>query len=251
MLPWRWQCQKWFQPEGCRLLRLTNLWPALSTLPPTHQTLKKNNIFFIYHHFIFLLLQLVWGISGLLKENSWLLSELSMVKINMFSLMFLKSGLSTDGDTDRVLLVGPTAPATYRLHPGETGNKPIRAATLVSDCEWSWRRCEDLLVTCLFDEVVRSSPGQLCWHSVQTIGLTHKHTLWGNSLDMMMTMMMIMMKMLLCDIIIKYDSVTLLCAAVHNLPERWPCCWRCWSRWCQHQPAGTPVHTETGKMTQI
>ena len=31
--------------------------------------------------------------------------------------MFLKSGLSTDGDTDRVLLVGPTAPATKRLQP--------------------------------------------------------------------------------------------------------------------------------------
>lgn len=32
-------------------------------------------------------------------------------------LTFLKSGLSTDGDTERVLLVGPTAPATYLLQP--------------------------------------------------------------------------------------------------------------------------------------
>lgn len=35
--------------------------------------------------------------------------------------MFLKSGLSTDGDTERVLLVGPKAPATYRLRPENKG----------------------------------------------------------------------------------------------------------------------------------
>ena len=32
-----------------------------------------------------------------------------------YSLIFLKSGLSTLGDIDNVLLVGPIAPATYRL----------------------------------------------------------------------------------------------------------------------------------------
>lgn len=34
-----------------------------------------------------------------------------------FLLIFLKSGLSTDGETDSVLLVGPTAPTTNRLSP--------------------------------------------------------------------------------------------------------------------------------------
>lgn len=34
------------------------------------------------------------------------------VELKAILLMFLKSGLSTDGETDRVLLVGPTAPAT-------------------------------------------------------------------------------------------------------------------------------------------
>ena len=33
------------------------------------------------------------------------------------SLIFLNSGFSTDGDMDNVLLVGPIAPATYRLTP--------------------------------------------------------------------------------------------------------------------------------------
>ena len=32
-------------------------------------------------------------------------------------LMFLKSGLSTEGDTDSVLLVGPSAPTTYFGRP--------------------------------------------------------------------------------------------------------------------------------------
>lgn len=34
-----------------------------------------------------------------------------------YSLMFLKSGLSTEGDTESVLLVGPSAPATNLFIP--------------------------------------------------------------------------------------------------------------------------------------
>lgn len=40
-----------------------------------------------------------------------------MIVSDEYSLMFLKSGLSTDGDTESVLLVGPSAPATNLLIP--------------------------------------------------------------------------------------------------------------------------------------
>ena len=37
--------------------------------------------------------------------------------INLYSLIFLNSGFSTLGEIDRVLLVGPIAPATYFMQP--------------------------------------------------------------------------------------------------------------------------------------
>ena len=39
------------------------------------------------------------------------------MEVQLYSLIFLKSGFSTDGDIDKVLLVGPIAPATYLLIP--------------------------------------------------------------------------------------------------------------------------------------
>ena len=40
-----------------------------------------------------------------------------LININLYSLIFLNSGFSTLGEIDRVLLVGPIAPATYFMQP--------------------------------------------------------------------------------------------------------------------------------------
>lgn len=48
-------------------------------------------------------------------SNHWGLrhgKDLGQYKNEVILLMFLKSGLSTEGDTESVLLVGPRAPAT-------------------------------------------------------------------------------------------------------------------------------------------
>ena len=38
--------------------------------------------------------------------------------------IFLKSGLSTEGDSDRVRLVGPRDPMTKRRHPDQENTRP-------------------------------------------------------------------------------------------------------------------------------
>lgn len=80
-------------------------------------------------------------------------------------LMFLKSGLSTDGDTDSVLLVGPRAPATNRLQPANN-NTDVTNATLRTDKDARDWRIYDLFV--LRHHQPLSSPVQQTPYSADT-----------------------------------------------------------------------------------
>lgn len=84
-------------------------------------------------------------------------------------LMFLKSGLSTDGETDRVLLVGPNAPATKRFTPEgtNTGYGSCRPQGGVAP--------EALQLTGLFGDIIGRLPCELCRSPVKRISLqTHR-----------------------------------------------------------------------------